>query len=264
MSAEKVLLFIEQQVASTKHSKFYSELKDMVTHVQQGEIIEDFKKAKYIDYNKFSIIPIVYPLCVYYKRTGSIDWLLENVDYERCSSKDRLLANLIKLNLKEHVPKIWKTDKSPFPYLCDDMDVAIEFVENHRDSFENDMKDGCRSLDGTTIDLLRYFMEHGFLTNHDNTTIVEKFVILSDKKHYDKMKYILENIEFTSEDFLKIVNNSVICHEFLDLITRKIKENDLNDFLKKVIEIVSKRAHSESDGYDEDIDCIFYLTKRLK
>jgi hypothetical protein len=110
---------------------------------------------------------------------------------------------------------------------------------------------------------LHYFEAHGFLDNYKNIIIVEKIVDLRNEKHCDKMEYILKIREFTQEDFLKIVNDSINCCDFLDLISKRINKNDFNNFLEQVIAIVSKRTHCECDGYEENVDCIFYATKRL-
>jgi hypothetical protein len=260
---EKITKFIALQLDQNKRTSFHEEMKVMIDSLKDNEIVDLFEQSEYIDYNRFSIMPIIYPLCVYYKRHQSIKWLTQKIDYGNCSSKPVLLSNLMKLDLPLSVPEKWKSHKNLLPYICDDLDVTERYIGLNPNSVNDVMKSNDECLNIATLEVLRYMDGGQLIGGYSNVKVMEKFVDLCDVGQMGKLKYIISTRKISVDEMILLCKNNKMCHQMLEQIANAIDEDDRKRFLKTVIGIIDKNIHYSELDDEYEIECVFYSAMML-
>jgi len=263
--------FSVARMAENERTEFYDELKCLAEEIKKREIVELFKQSKFINYNKWSIIPIIFPLCVYYKRTLSIDWLNKNIDFSRTSSKDVLMANMLKLELEtDIVPKNWITPKNLLPVLCDHLNATKKYVTEHPDCVEEIMYDTIETLNSSSLAVLTYLYENNYLDDYGTSTIFDKFVSAYHHRHVfvkreeDLMKahYIIAKRNPSVEDLLESYPSGAD-YEICELFASYLNDTDAKKYLMNVmIRIDEEINYSELDSRNA-IDTLFFSAMKL-
>ena len=209
MTDKQIKEFSADQISSNKNTEFYSELKNFVDNVENAEIVDFLESSKWIDYNRWSIIPILFPLCLYYKREKSTEWLVNNIDFSKVSSKDVLSANMLKLGLPINIlPKSWETNENLLPLICEDLETSKEYIKKFPESIKGVMNDDHTDFHNSTLVFLEYLYENGQLDEYKTVLILSKFVNGNDNDNdndneYNKLKFIIDRRNPTIDDFFE-------------------------------------------------------------
>jgi len=231
-----------------KNTGMYKELKHMVESVVDCEITGLLFQSKYIHYYSSSIIPIIFPLCVLYKRTMSIKWLTTNCVYHNNCGRPVLLANMIKYDLYdkyiEIVPKEWHPRKNILSYLCDDFEATLRYIKINPKCFEDESID----LYNCCVQTLEYFVKNSII-GYDMYHLFKRFVGLSFPDSVQKIEYLQSKFGI---DYIVVISQLSAgrqCPIVLEALY-KLMKNDVQRrlFCETILVIESEMVFSENQS----------------
>lgn len=270
---EEINEFIEKNIKLCQKTEFYDYLCNIVENISIGSsnenLIKLFESEKYIWYNSYTIIPIIIPLLIYYRKTEIIEWLAicKNLYYEKSSSRIDLLANVLKLNLSvDLIPLQWISNKSLLPSICDNFSLTVKYINEHKDALDNVIKESASWLHESSLELVEYLYDNNMLTKYDVVTVIDKFCAIghSDNETENKMDYIINKWKPTLEDYLNLHNRMRMDYKSIKIIIRSLSDDEQHIFLNKIIEIEDRDACYYELCNQRCRDCIFYSAMKLK
>jgi len=272
MTQTKIDKFSINSLAENENTEFYQELREFVIKVKNDEINNLLEKSKFVDYNKWSIIPIIFPLCVYYKRNSSIRWMECNVDFSRVSSKTVLAANMMKLDIPpKNIPRNWTTKKNILPYICDNLELVIKYVNTYKNAVEESMDDSCVLLENTTPAVLSHLYTKKYLDSYKTSELLYKFVgtgtetrsdeTISDD-NLDKLKYIIDKRNPSVDDFFEAFPDGTH-YNICDTFSNHLSQEDSKSFLLRVIKTYGEEIYYPELETPRTLECVFLSAIKL-
>ena len=240
-------------LCKVRHTEFYEELKSMTDNIINSEIVELLCKSKYINYNRFSMIPIVFPLCVLYKREQSIMWLKTNIYFNNNIARPILFANMLKYNLDiQHIPEEWKTQKNILKDVCDDYNATLKYLELYPNCFE-DQEIG---LTNCCVQVLEYYLEH--IGGYGIHYILKRFLNLSSASSVGKIGYLGSKFRINYGMIIKLLNAGGQCPSVLEALLSLMKSSiEQKLFCETILVLESEMIFSENQNDNTWLSVLF-------
>lgn len=271
---DKIIQFTERSLRYTENTDFYYELKSFIEKVKNEEIINLFESSKHINgcYRSY-VISIIVPLCIYYKRERSIEWIINNVRMK--SSSSTLTANMLKLNLSlNELPEKWISKKNILLYLCDDVNIIKEYIKENHQSIEDIMNNDRENITNSSLQVLEYLYENKLLDNYSTSLILNKFIDSTYNSHIDKSKiytehdkltYIMNKRNPTCDDFLEAFSETeyMICESIYNHLKSNYTNADCERYLRESVKINDKNINYLELDYEHEIESIYFCAMKL-
>lgn len=233
-----------------KNTEMYEELKNMVDTIVSTEITDLLRQSKYVNYYSSTIIPIIFPLCVIYKRMMSIEWLKTNCAYHNNCGRPVLLANMIKYDLfnvyADVVPKEWHPRrKNILDYVCDDFEATLKYIKINPECF----KDESLDLSNCCVQVLKYYVEN--INGYDVYYLFKRFVDLSRPNSVQKIEYIKSKFRIDYDMIIKQLSAGRQHPKALGALYTLIKRDIQRKlFCETILVIEGKMVFSENQGHN--------------